>query len=166
MMTCSEIENRLILLYYKELSSSEVLDLEKHIGICEKCAQALGGLKTLLNGIDKNEEIPLPVSMGKAFSHGIKKRIHGQKDETDVGWWSWIRVHSAPVFAVLVLVGFVTLSVFLKETNIPDNRLASLSILQEMEMFRNLEFYEEVELLEEMELLTNWENNIAGQETG
>jgi len=165
-MICSEVEDRFILFYYDELKPSELPDLEGHIGVCGKCAQALSRLKRLLNGIDKNEEILLPESMGKAFSQGIKKRLRVQKDEVEISWWSWIRVNTAPVFAILVLVGFVSLSVFLKEVKNPENRVASISLIQEMEMFRNLEFFEEVELLKDMELLSNWENHIAGQETG
>lgn len=137
-------EQDLVSYYYGDLDLPARVRLEAHLKGCPACRENLAGIRSLLDGIPREEpELP-DVDLGR-FVARVTDRVSARRGRRISAWGGALA--AAAVLAGILLVRWPDSAPNIRSSS----SVSEISVLQDMELLQELDLLENLEWLQELE---------------
>ena len=155
---CKELEEDLVLYYYREIADGEKRRIEQHLGNCAGCGRFLEDLHRLLPQMAAPQELP-QYFWDNYYRETIEKLAH-QREKT----FQWrklfapVRMWMIPAFGSAVIAAFAFALILSKGNldslyNQPQERIPRelVTDTEQLEFFRSMDMLESLSALERLD---------------
>jgi hypothetical protein len=165
---CKELEEDLVLYYYREIADSEKQRIDQHLGNCAGCVRFLEDLHRLLPQMAAPQE--LPQSFWDDYYRETIQKLADQREQAFRFQWrklfAPVRMWMIPAFGTAV-VAALAFGLILSKGNLeslynqPQERIPR-ELVTDTEQ---LEFFRSMDMLESLSALERLESSKAGAQT-
>ncbi len=151
-MKCDEIQNELILYYYKELDSEKSAVVDTHLKQCQTCRDMLKEIEETLRLVDQRRDIEPGEELWDSYLDNVYQKIDESSPLARFYKNVFIEPKLAPILAtsLLVIILVASSSLYLVNKN---KTYEQMQLAQNIDLFMDFDLIQNLDLLENLELL-------------